>query len=114
MLVFHMADVDSCDASYVFSRLSFCSPSIRMSRAVQIFHELLESYKVRTEQLDSVSSTLTTPPPAQSRGVLLYITHLRPGIREVFENAGIVKLLGPDVFYDTLGDAIAHIETRGG
>ncbi|KAH0829079.1 sulfate transporter family-domain-containing protein [Lanmaoa asiatica] len=32
VLVFHMADVDSCDAS-----------------AVQIFHELLESYKVRTE-----------------------------------------------------------------
>ncbi|KAI9568884.1 sulfate transporter family-domain-containing protein [Boletus coccyginus] len=94
VLVFHMADVDSCDASYVFSHLSFCSPSIRMSRAVQIFHELLESYK--------------------SRGVLLYITHLRPGIREVFENAGIVKLLGPDVFYNTLGDAIAHIETRGG
>ncbi|KAG6382042.1 sulfate transporter family-domain-containing protein [Boletus reticuloceps] len=75
VLVFHMADVDSCDAS-----------------AVQIFHELLESYK--------------------TRGVRLYITHLRSGIREVFENAGIVRLLGADAFYDTLGDAIARIEAR--
>jgi MFS superfamily sulfate permease-like transporter len=75
VLVFHMADVDRCDAS-----------------AVQIFHELLESYK--------------------NRGVHLYITHLRSGIREVFENAGIVRLLGPDAFYDTLGDAIARIEAR--
>ncbi|KAF8552950.1 hypothetical protein OG21DRAFT_1415146 [Imleria badia] len=75
VLVFHMADVDSCDAS-----------------AVQIFHELLESYK--------------------NRGVHLYITHLRSRIREMFENAGIVRLLGPDAFYDTLGDAIARIEAR--
>ncbi|KAF8132083.1 sulfate transporter family-domain-containing protein, partial [Boletus edulis] len=75
VLVFHMADVDSCDAS-----------------AVQIFHELLESYK--------------------TRGVRLYITHLRSGIREVFENAGIVRLLGADAFYDTLGDAITRIEAR--
>ncbi|KAG9312209.1 sulfate transporter family-domain-containing protein [Chiua virens] len=76
VLVFHMADVDTCDAS-----------------AVQTFHELLASYK--------------------SRGVHLYITHLRSGIRVVFEKAGIVRLLGPDAFYDTLSEAIAHIETRG-
>jgi len=65
------------------------------------------------EYFDFISLTLTAPPPAQNRGVLLYITHLRPGIREVFENAGIIRLLGPDAFYDTLGDAIAHIEARG-
>jgi len=75
VLVFHMADVDSCDAS-----------------AVQIFHELLESYK--------------------DRGVQLYITHLRSEIREVFENAGIVKMLGSDAFYDTLGEAIGRIEAN--
>jgi MFS superfamily sulfate permease-like transporter len=75
VLVFHMADVDSCDAS-----------------AVQIFHELLESY--------------------QNRGVRIYITHIRPRIRQLFDKAGIVKTLGPGAFYDTLGDAIAHVETR--
>ncbi|KIJ15599.1 hypothetical protein PAXINDRAFT_169054 [Paxillus involutus ATCC 200175] len=75
VLVFHMGDVESCDAS-----------------AVQILHELLEMY--------------------QNRGVDLFIAHLRPGIRETFENAGIVKLLGPDAFYDTVGEAIAIVEGR--
>jgi len=75
VLVFHMGDVESCDAS-----------------AVQILHELLEMY--------------------QNRGVHLFIAHLRPGIRETFENAGIVKLLGPDAFYDTVGEAITIVEQR--
>lgn len=74
-LVFHMGDVESCDAS-----------------AVQIFHELLETYK--------------------NRDVQLFITHLRPGIREMFENAGITKLLGPDAFYDTLGEAVTRVQAR--
>ncbi|KAG1727653.1 sulfate transporter family-domain-containing protein [Suillus paluster] len=56
-LVFHMADVETCDAS-----------------AVQIFHELLETY--------------------QNRGVGLYMTHLRSGPRRMFERAGIEELLG--------------------
>ncbi|KIJ65942.1 hypothetical protein HYDPIDRAFT_110053 [Hydnomerulius pinastri MD-312] len=75
VLVFHMADVESCDAS-----------------AVQIIHELLEMYK--------------------NRGVTLFVTHLRPSIRETFENAGIDKMLGPDAFYDTLGEAMARVEGR--
>jgi high affinity sulfate transporter 1 len=75
VLVFHMADVESCDAS-----------------AVQIFHELLETHK--------------------NRGVRLFISHLRPGIREMFEKAGIVGLLGPDAFYDTVGEAMTKIEGR--
>ncbi|KAH7909601.1 sulfate transporter family-domain-containing protein, partial [Hygrophoropsis aurantiaca] len=75
VLVFHMADVESCDAS-----------------AVQIFHELLETYK--------------------NRGVVLFVTHLRPGPRQMFERAGIVELLGEGAFYDTLGDAMAKVEGR--
>ncbi|KIK97961.1 hypothetical protein PAXRUDRAFT_9859 [Paxillus rubicundulus Ve08.2h10] len=75
VLVFHMGDVESCDAS-----------------AVQILHELLEMY--------------------QNRGVHLFIAHLRPGIRKTFENAGIVQLLGPNAFYDTVGEAIATVEAR--
>lgn len=49
---------------------------------------------------------------SQNRGVTLFVTHLRPVPREQFENAGIVKLLGPDAFYDTLGDAMARVEGR--
>lgn len=75
VLVFHMADVETCDAS-----------------AVQIFHELLETY--------------------QNRGVSLFITHLRPEVRTMFDNAGIVAMLGQDAFYDTLGQAMAQIEAR--
>ncbi|KAI6046373.1 sulfate transporter family-domain-containing protein [Pisolithus marmoratus] len=75
VLVFHMADVETCDAS-----------------AVQIFHELLETYK------------------ASNRGVRLFVTHLRPNIRKMFENAGIVDMLGADAFYDTLAEAMAKVE----
>jgi len=73
VLVFHMADMDSCDAS-----------------AVQIFLELFETYK--------------------SRGVGVFVTHLRSGPRTMFGKAGIVKLLGADVFYDSLADAMARVE----
>lgn len=74
-LVFHMADVETCDAS-----------------AVQIFHELLETY--------------------QNRGVELFVTHLRSGPREMFERAGIEELLGSEAFFATLGDAMASIGQR--
>ncbi|KAG1804121.1 sulfate transporter family-domain-containing protein [Suillus subaureus] len=71
-LVFHMADVETCDAS-----------------AVQIFHELLETY--------------------QNRGVELFVTHLRSGPRKMFERAGIEELLGSEAFFATLGDAMTSI-----
>jgi high affinity sulfate transporter 1 len=71
-LVFHMADVETCDAS-----------------AVQIFHELLETY--------------------QNRGVKLFVTHLRSGPREMFKRAGIEELLGSEAFFATLGDAMTSI-----
>lgn len=74
-LVFHMADVETCDAS-----------------AVQIFHELLETY--------------------QNRGVQLFVTHLRSGPREMFKRAGIEDLLGSEAFFDTLGDAMTSIRQQ--
>ncbi|KZT22517.1 sulfate permease [Neolentinus lepideus HHB14362 ss-1] len=75
VLIFHMADVDSCDAS-----------------AAQIFYELLETYK--------------------NRDVELFIAHLKKGPREVFERAGIVKLLGEDAFQENVGAAMARIGRR--
>jgi MFS superfamily sulfate permease-like transporter len=73
LLVFHLADVDKCDAS-----------------AAQIFFELLEEYK--------------------SRGVGLFITHLRPGVQKIFAKAGILDLLGADAFRETVADAMAIVE----
>ncbi|KAF5355089.1 hypothetical protein D9756_005571 [Leucocoprinus leucothites] len=73
VIVFHMADVDKCDAS-----------------ALQIFYELLEEYK--------------------SRGVSLFITHLRSKQQEKFMKAGIWDLLGADAFRQTVADAIAIVE----
>jgi high affinity sulfate transporter 1 len=73
VLVFHMADMESCDAS-----------------AVQIFHELFETY--------------------QRRGVGVFITHLRSGPRKMFDKAGVVELLGHDAFYDNLADAMVRVE----
>ncbi|KAH9949279.1 sulfate anion transporter, partial [Amylocystis lapponica] len=73
VLVFHLADVDSIDAS-----------------AAQIFYELVETY--------------------QSRGVGLYITHLRGGPRDAFERAGVVGLLGEDAFCKDVASAMARVE----
>ncbi|KZT03929.1 sulfate anion transporter [Laetiporus sulphureus 93-53] len=73
VLVFHLADVDSIDAS-----------------AAQIFYELVETY--------------------QSRGVGLYITHLKKGPHITFERAGIVKLLGEDSFCKDVAAAMIRIE----
>ncbi|THH10374.1 hypothetical protein EW146_g8389 [Bondarzewia mesenterica] len=72
VIVFHVADVESCDAS-----------------AVQIFYELFESYT--------------------TRGVNIFITHLRSGPREMFERGGIVKLLGENAFYEDVATAINRI-----
>ncbi|KAI0067589.1 hypothetical protein BV25DRAFT_1818966 [Artomyces pyxidatus] len=72
VLVFHMADVETCDAS-----------------AVQIFHELFEEYK--------------------SRGVGIFMTHVRAGPREMFDRAGVVKLLGENAFYEDVATAIGRV-----
>jgi hypothetical protein len=82
-----MADVETCDAS-----------------AVQIFHELLETYQVRAYA--SFPSFISF---CQNRGVELFVTHLRPGPRKMFERAGIEELLGSESFFATLGDAMASI-----
>jgi len=74
VLVFHMADMDSCDAS-----------------AVQIFFELFETYK--------------------SRNIGVFVTHLQPGPRNMFDKAGIVDLLGSDAFHNSLSDAMGRVET---
>ncbi|KAF8630886.1 hypothetical protein AX17_005244 [Amanita inopinata Kibby_2008] len=75
ILVFHLADVDFCDAS-----------------AAQIFGELLDEYR--------------------SRGVGLFITHLRAGVYKTFQKAGIVEMLGYDAFRDNVADAMAMIESE--
>ena len=46
----------------------------------------------------------------QNHGISLFITHLRPGVRTMFDNASIVAMLGQDVFFDTLGQAMAKVE----
>ncbi|KAH9915418.1 sulfate anion transporter [Fomitopsis serialis] len=73
VLVFHLADVDSVDAS-----------------AAMIFYELAETY--------------------QSRGVGLFITHLKKGPRGSFERAGIIKLLGEDAICKDVASAMVRVE----
>jgi len=100
---------------------------------VQIFYELFETYQVRIRSLIQTlllnSSTYSLSylflpvflPPfyrstwnccsnIQNRGVGVFITHLRSGPRTMFHKAGIVDLLGADVFHDSLSDAIARVE----
>ena len=40
----------------------------------------------------------------------MFIVHLRPEVRTMFDNAGIVAMLGQDAFFDTLGQAMAKVE----
>lgn len=72
-LVFHLADVDTIDAS-----------------AMQIFYELVETYK--------------------SRGVAIYITHLNRETRERFEKANVVEFLGEEAFCKDVSSAMIRIE----
>ena len=46
----------------------------------------------------------------QNRGVGLYIAHLRPGPRALFEKAGIVDMLGEEAFCKDVASAMARIE----
>ncbi len=46
----------------------------------------------------------------QSRGVGLYITHLRPGPHAMFETAGVVALLGEEAFCKDVASAMARVE----
>ena len=79
-------------------------------RAVQIFYELFETYTVRlTSNIRIYSCYADYFIFIQSRGVSVFITHLRAGPREMFERGGIVKLLGEDAFYEDVGTAINHL-----
>ncbi|KAH8103503.1 sulfate anion transporter [Cristinia sonorae] len=97
--VFHMADVDTIDASYVLLHLISSASEIYVPMltdlpsphsAVQIFYELIETY--------------------QSRDVGLYITHLKRRVRESFDRAGIIELLGEENFLKDVSTATAKIE----
>ncbi|CDO72606.1 hypothetical protein BN946_scf184985.g25 [Trametes cinnabarina] len=97
VLVFHLADVDTIDAS-----------------AVQIFYELVETYKVRGCGLlvatSAFADRIFLPSAPCNRGVGLYITHLKRGPRRSFEKAGIVGLLGEEAFCKDVASAMARVE----
>ncbi|KAJ2918011.1 hypothetical protein MD484_g2366, partial [Candolleomyces efflorescens] len=84
VLMFHLADVDSVDAS-----------------AAQIFHELLEEYRVRW----------FAPSFTSNRGVDVYLTHVNHRAYKTFAKAGIVELIGVDAFRETVADAIGLVES---
>jgi hypothetical protein len=45
----------------------------------------------------------------KNRGVDIYVTHLRPGLRRDFERGGVVKLLGEDAFYQDVARAASRV-----
>jgi len=76
VLVFHMRDVETCDAC-----------------AAKILFEALTNYK--------------------SRGTQVYVAHLRPDVRETFERAGIVDLLGEDRICVDVSEAVRRAKIAG-
>jgi len=93
VLIFHMADVETCDAS-----------------AVQIFYELFESYRVRCRVYFPLCPKFSTSCVClQGRGVGVFITHLRTEPRTMFERGGVVKLLGADAFYEDVSKAMRRL-----
>jgi hypothetical protein len=91
-----MSDVQTCDAS-----------------AVQIFHELFESYRVRFIFV-LYFACRSRLPNAQAREVGVFITHLRAEPRVMFERGGVVKLLGANAFHENISTVMERLtrETR--
>ncbi|KAF8514018.1 sulfate permease [Hysterangium stoloniferum] len=58
--------------------------------ATQVFFDLLRAYK--------------------NRAVHVFICHLRPGPRAVFEKAGVIDFLGRDTIFENVASATQHIE----
>ncbi|KAJ3913850.1 hypothetical protein F5877DRAFT_51570, partial [Lentinula edodes] len=79
VLVFHMADMDDCDA-------------MSISRKTLVVHLLFSEC-----------------PQFQNRGIGIFITHLLAEPSKTFEKAGIAKLLGADAFEDNVADELAKI-----
>jgi len=122
VVVFHLADVETCDATWVGSRHRFLlGLLIRLNnRAARTFYELLEIYQVRNIPVYSCiripTSTKNLIPwfrlyLHQSRGVRLYVTHLGRGLRQSFAKAGIIKFLGEEAFCDNVAEAMARLES---
>lgn len=102
VLVIHMGDMESIDASCVLCSPSGGLPSLLADSlvalpfpfsAIAIFSELAKSYR--------------------ARGVSIYFTHLRPAQRALFTRAGLVEFLGADNFQPSVEGAISSIEDRG-
>lgn len=93
--MFHLADVDTCDASYVLLVFSFLTAflTILFRSAIEILHELLVEY--------------------HNRQVGIYITHLRSGPKAMFIKSGMMELLGADAFQGSVAEAISKIESSG-
>lgn len=77
--------------------------------AAQIFYELSEEYKVCWPSALLLNAVLISP-PLQSRGVGIFITHLRPAVQKTFAKAGLYDLLGYDAFRINVADAMAIVE----
>jgi hypothetical protein len=112
VLVFHLADVETCDASwanwsvYIFALLtsSLLVPHIFLLNCSKSTRWSIHPTRGFLRQLTSLFH--------QNRGVGLFVTHVRPKVRETFVKAGILELLGHDAFHESVTDAIAVIEGR--
>lgn len=76
---------------------------------MQIFYELIETYKVFGSADDSII-VMYSPFFRQTRGVGLYIAHLKPVPRDMFERAGVVELLGEQALCKDVAGAMALVE----
>ncbi|CAK5275870.1 unnamed protein product [Mycena citricolor] len=92
ILVFHMADVETCDAS-----------------AVEMFHELCSEYKASPRNL----FRSTSHDVSQNRHVRIFITHLQPRPLAMFSKVGIFDLLDDDALQVNVADAMSRIEAGG-
>jgi len=88
----------------IFYPLQRISDILRASRRIRGGPIFFILHLIKTERNSLFS--------LQSRGVGLYITHLRPGVRKTFEKAGVLKLLGPEAIQDNVADAMARVNMR--
>lgn len=114
-LVFHMADVETCDASYAAPSLpprpqQTHAPHVALpQRGPDLLRDTRDIQGARRRScLDQWGRRLTHSPP-QTRAAEVFITHLRPGPRAMFARAGVLALLPPGAVQADVAGAMAMV-----
>lgn len=114
LLVFHLADMETCDTAWVFGSSVTWDMWVTKLYTYAVPRRSFTSF-LRHTRYDHRLSALFVPflwqsHHPQARGVGLFMTHLRAKPREYFQKAGVIDLIGEDAIFDNVASAMQHIQ----